>query len=91
MIELLFFSGKTCGVCQVLKPKLLPAVQEEFPEVNVRVIDVEEEAELAGQSMVFTLPVVIIKFDGQEMHRFARSFSVYEVLNYLDRLVKMTQ
>lgn len=91
MIELLFFSGKTCGVCQVLKPKLLPAVQEEFPEVYIRVIDVEEEVELAGQSMVFTLPVVIIKLDDQEIQRFARSFSVYEVLNYLERLVNLTQ
>jgi hypothetical protein len=36
--------------------------------------------------MVFTLPVVIIKVDGREMYRFARSFSVYEVLEKLKRL-----
>lgn len=87
MIELLYFTGKTCGVCQVLKPKLLAAVREQFPEVNIRVVDVEEEAELAGQSMVFTLPVVIIKLDDREVARFARSFSVYEVLNRLERLI----
>lgn len=85
-IELLYFTGKTCGVCKVLKPKLLEAVQENFPEVDIRVVDVEEEIEFTGQSMVFTLPVVILKADDKEMYRFARSFSVYEVLEKLKRL-----
>lgn len=85
-IELLYFTGKTCGVCKVLKPKLLAAVEEEFPHVAIRVVDVEEEIEFTGQSMVFTLPVVIIKADDKEMYRFARSFSVYEILDKLKRL-----
>lgn len=86
MMELLYFTGKTCGVCQVLKPKLLEAVHENFPEVNIRVVDVEEEPELARQSMVFTLPVVILKLDDKEMFRFARSFSVYQVLEKLKQI-----
>ncbi|MCK0160763.1 thioredoxin family protein [Allomuricauda sp. F6463D] len=86
MTELQFFTGKTCGVCKVLKPKLLEAVEENFPNVSIRVVDVEEETELAGQSMVFTLPVVIIKVDNREMARFARSFAVYEVMDKLKRL-----
>ncbi len=85
-IELLYFTSKTCGVCKVLKPKLLEAVQENFPKVDIRVVDVEEEVEFTGQSMVFTLPVVIIKVDDKEIYRFARSFSVYEVLDKLNRL-----
>jgi len=86
MIELIYFTGKTCGVCKVLKPKLLEAVQENFPKVNIRVVDVEEEVEFTGQSMVFTLPVVIIMANDKEMYRFARSFSVYEVLEKIKRL-----
>lgn len=85
-IELLYFTGKTCNVCKVLKPKLLAAVEEEFPHVAIRVVDVEEEIEFTGQSMVFTLPVVILKSDDKEMYRFARSFSVYEILDKLKRL-----
>lgn len=86
MTELIFFTSNTCGVCKVLKPKLLDAVQANFPKVDIRLVDVEEEEEFTGQSMVFTLPVVIIKVDGREMYRFARSFSVYEVLEKLKRL-----
>jgi len=86
MIELLYFTGKTCNVCHALKPKLLTSVEENFPEVKLRVIDVEEETMVAGQHMVFTLPVVIIKYSGKEMYRFARSFGVFEVLEKLNRL-----
>lgn len=86
MIELLFFSGKTCGVCQALKPKLLEAVSENFPEVQIRVVDVALEPEVAGQHRVFTLPVVILKFEDKEVFRFARSFAVYQVLEKIKRL-----
>ncbi len=86
MIELLYYTSKTCGVCQVLKPKLLEAVHETFLEVKIRVVDVEEEPELAGQAMVFTLPVVILKQEEKEMFRFARSFSVYQVLRNIQQL-----
>lgn len=86
MTGLIYFTGKTCGVCRVLKPKLLEAVQENFPDVQIRVVDVEEETEFAGQSMVFTLPVVVLTSNDKEVYRFARSFSVYEVLKKLKRL-----
>lgn len=86
MIELLYFTGKSCNVCKALKPKLLEAVHENFPEVPIRIVDVEEEPEVTGQNMVFTLPVVIIKYDGREQFRFARSFAVYQVLEKLKRL-----
>lgn len=86
MIELFYFTGKDCGVCQVLKPKLLEAVQRDFSNVEIRVVDIVEEQELTGQHMVFTLPVVILKFHGREVMRFARSFSVYQVLDELKRI-----
>lgn len=87
MIDLIYFTGKSCGVCQVLKPKLLEEVRKRFPSVNIRVVDVEEEPELTGQSMVFTLPAVILKLDHREVYRFARSFSVWEVIDKIDRLM----
>ncbi len=89
MIELLYFTGKSCNVCQALKPKLLEEVCQNFPEVQIRVVDVEEEREVAGQHMVFTLPVVIINYEGKEAFRFARSFAVYQVLEKLERLSKV--
>lgn len=64
----------------------MEAVHENFPEVNMRVLDIEEEPEIAGQAMVFTLPVVILKLNEREMFRFARSFAVYQVLDKVEQL-----
>ena len=86
MIELLFFSAKSCGVCGVLKPKLLEAIDKRFPDVVVKVIDAEDEPVVTGQSMVFRLPAVIIHTNGKEVARFAVGFGLNEVLDRIDRL-----
>lgn len=86
MIELLFFSAKSCGVCVVLKPKLLEAIDEHFPNVVMKVIDAEDDPLITGQSMVFRLPAVIINSNGKEIARFAGSFGLNEVLDRIDRL-----
>lgn len=91
MIELLYFSGAHCSVCTALKPKLLPQIANLYPMVEVNIIDVVKEQEFAAQHLVFTLPVVLILVDGKEQYRFARSFSVQEVLDKLERLKALIQ
>jgi thioredoxin len=89
MIELLFFSGEDCGVCKVLKPKLLKEVSSNFPEVDIQVINTNSQMEFAAQHLVFTVPVVLILVDKKESYRFARSFSVYEVKQKLERIIQL--
>lgn len=89
MIELLFFSGEHCGVCKVIKPKLLDEINSNFPEVTVRIIDTNHQREFTAQHLVFTLPVVLIMLDGKEQCRFARNFSVFEVSDKLERLIQV--
>lgn len=86
MIELLYFSGAHCNVCQALKPKLVEAVSAQYPSVKITIIDTNTSPEIAAQHFVFTLPVVLIMVDAKEQYRFARSFSVVEVLDKLERL-----
>ncbi|TJY33904.1 thioredoxin family protein [Pontimicrobium aquaticum] len=89
MIELLFFSSRTCSVCQVLKPKLLTSVTTQFPDIKFTIIDVEQQQELAAQHLVFTLPVVLIMVYKKEQYRFIKSFSVNEVIDKLERLQQL--
>jgi thioredoxin-like negative regulator of GroEL len=89
MIELLFFLGEDCGVCKVLKPKLLDEVSSNFPEVVMKVINTNNQMEFAAQHLVFSVPVVIIMVDKKESYRFARSFSVYEVTQKLERIIQL--
>ena len=70
----------------MLKPKLLEAIDERFPNVVVKIIDAEDEPVVTGQSMVFRFPAVIIHTNGKEVARFAGSFGVNEVLDRIDRL-----
>ena len=86
MTELIYFTGPHCAVCHALRPKLLKAVEESFPNVAVKIIDVEKDPLTAGQLMVFTLPVVIIKSEEKAVTRFARSYSIQQVLSTLKRL-----
>jgi len=86
MIDILYFSGAHCSVCQALKPKLIEAITKSFPEVKIEVIDVKTFPDIAAQHLVFTVPVALILVEGKEHYRFARSFSVSEVLDKLERL-----
>lgn len=78
-ITAIYFSGKSCGVCHALRPKIESLFSDEFPKVPLLEIATEEQPELAAQYSVFTLPVLIIHIDGREGSRFARSFSLGEV------------
>jgi thioredoxin-like negative regulator of GroEL len=89
-IEVIYYSGSKCGVCQVLKPKVFEAIKLNHPKVDLREVNIQSEPEFAAQNMVFTLPVVQILVDGKEQYRFARSFAVHEVLNKLKRIYELS-
>ena len=86
-IELLYFTGKTCSVCTVLKPKVKLLIEQRFPQVKMLEVNVEDEKELAAKHSVFTLPVALIMVDGREKDRFVRSFSVHEIEQKIQRLL----
>ena len=86
MTTLLFFSSPHCSVCHALQPKLQEAVQEHYPNTQFKVINVAEDHISAGQNSVFTLPAVLIFYNQREQFRFARSFSVQQVLDALSKI-----
>ncbi|NNK83796.1 MAG: thioredoxin family protein [Flavobacteriaceae bacterium] len=86
MIKILYFSGEHCSVCKALKPKLTEAISIKFPTIDIEIIDVNASQEIAAQHLVFTLPVVLIMVEGKEQYRFARSFSISDVMDKLERL-----
>ena len=90
MIELIFFSGRNCSVCKVLKPKLFEALKN-YTSVKTQIIIAEDDPKITAQHLVFTLPVVLILFDHKEYYRFIRSFSVDEVIEKLDKIIAFTQ
>ncbi len=80
-----YFSHDTCNVCKVLKPKLSEALTEHYPKIEQVYVNIERSPEIAGQQSIFTVPVVVIYFEGQESLRKSRSFGIGELMEYLER------
>lgn len=82
---MLYFSAPTCNVCHALKPKLIEAITGEFPTFIIESIDISETPEIASQFTVFTIPTVLIFFQGREFLRKSRHMSVGEIIEDIRR------
>ncbi|WP_425803428.1 thioredoxin family protein [Desulfitobacterium sp. Sab5] len=67
---MLYFSSQNCNVCHAVLPEVLELV-EEYP-VEVAQIKVDELPEIAGQSLVFTVPTILMMYEGREILRESR-------------------
>lgn len=67
---ILYFSSQTCSVCHAVFPKLMDLV-EDYP-ITVAKINVDEYIEIAGQNLVFTVPTILIMYEGKEILRESR-------------------
>lgn len=86
MVKMLYFKNDNCSVCTALLPKI-NRIATNFP-VLLETINVTENPLLAGQHLVFTVPVLIITdVEGKELKRFVRHFSEYEVTSFLERIL----
>jgi thioredoxin-like negative regulator of GroEL len=82
---MLYFSAPTCNVCHALKPKLTEAIMENFPSFVIESIDISETPEIASHFTVFTIPTVLIFFQGREFLRKSRHMSIGEVTDAIRR------
>lgn len=86
---LAYFSHENCSVCKVLKPKVEELLNDQFPEMKLVYVDTIQEPETAGQHRVFTVPTILIFFEGKEYYRFSRSFSLNQLHDAIERPYSM--
>lgn len=72
----LYFSGKNCNVCNVLKPKIIDLLDSEFPNIKQAFIDIEQTPEISSYFSVFSIPTLLIFFNGKEFIRKSRNMSI---------------
>jgi len=82
---MLYFSAPSCHVCHALRPKLFHAVAEHFPNIVIQHIDISKEADTAAAFHVFSIPTVLIFFEGKEYLRKSRYMSVDDVIESVTR------
>ena len=67
-----------------------PRVKEiaETFNISFQVINTEENPEMAGQFLIFSVPsVVIVDKNGKELTRFVRNFSLLDIRAYIGRYI----
>ena len=82
---LLYFWGEHCNVCHALQPKLFEAFETNFPKIEKITIDVGEDADIAANFGVFSIPTAIIFLDGKEFERVSRNVSIPALVEKIRR------
>lgn len=82
---LFYFSHDKCNVCKVLKPKIHELLQEYFPNIQMYYADTVLYPEIAAQNSIFTVPTVLVFFNGKEFIRKSRNMGIEELRNEIDR------
>lgn len=86
---LFYFSHDECSVCKVLKPKIHELLQNEFPKMKFRYVDIKKTPEVSAQNNIFTVPTLLIYFEGKEFVRRSRNIGITELKNLIERPYKM--
>jgi len=80
-----YFSTPTCGVCKSIKPKIIDLVAEDFPEMGLYYVDTEAIPEARGQLSIYSVPAILVFFQGKELIREARNFGIMDLGRKIDR------
>jgi thioredoxin-like negative regulator of GroEL len=82
---LLYFSGKNCGVCKALQPKIEISFENNFPKIKQIHISASDFPKVAAHFSIFTIPSVLVYFDEKEIRRESRHISVEQLVQNTQR------
>ncbi len=89
LMKIEYFKNDKCSVCKAMLPKI-QTIAKNF-DIDIEVIDVIENPSYPAQKLVFTVPTVIILDEEFEIKRFARNFSISEVINTIERYLEISK
>lgn len=78
MAVVVYLSTDECQVCKVIKPKLEEMLDEKFPRIRMVYVPLGAFPEIAGQYRIFSVPAILVYFDGHEFLRKTRNISLEE-------------
>jgi thioredoxin-like negative regulator of GroEL len=86
MNKAIYFRGDQCSVCTALYPKIKAHFEQVYPRMDFETIEGEALQKVVAQYGVFSVPVLLVFFDGKEQSRFVRNFSTREVDEKINRV-----
>lgn len=86
---LLYFYNDNCAPCRVLRPKVQEMVQDEFPNIEFKLINAEKFPAASAQYGVFSSPTLLVFFEGKEYIRESKNISISELHDKMERIYRM--
>lgn len=68
-LKIMYFSAPWCGPCRVYKPVFIEVTDKFKDEIEVQMVDVDNEGQLAADHAVRSIPTTIMFKDGKEVFR----------------------
>ena len=84
-----YLSTPECNVCKVLRPKVIEMIKNDFPKMHFDYIDLNMAKEISGQLSVFSVPTILVYFEGKEIIRVSRNIHLEELRGQIDRYYRM--
>ena len=82
---LVYFYSDSCAPCRALRPKVEELVKGRFPEMDLIYVDAASFPALAAEYQAFSLPVLLVLFEGKEFRRFSKYVSPKELETAIGR------
>lgn len=82
---LIYFSGKNCSVCEVLKPKIETEVKLAYPNIKLLEVKTEANPTITSHFTVFSIPTMLLFLDTKEFKRVGRNISVQGFIQDIKR------
>ena len=73
---LLYITAPNCNVCEALKSKIKELFKSNFPKVLLYEADIAKVPEISSRFNIFSAPLMMLFFDGQEFVREGRNVSL---------------
>lgn len=86
---LLYFGATSCGVCEVLRPKIEENISLNFPKMKQYYINSNQNLDIASHFSVFSSPTILVFFEGKEFKRYGRNISLDILISEIKRIYEM--
>ncbi len=87
--KIIYIYNEKCSVCRALMPKVENLISEEFPKIELEILNIEKYPKKVAEYNVFAAPTLILIIEGKESLRYVRNFSIFELRNKIERYYKL--
>lgn len=87
MLKITKFGATWCKPCSALEKTMMEILPPYDTKVEYKVVDIEEETELADQLQIRSVPTMILEKNGEVVLRFSGTKSDNELKKIIDRYV----